>query len=162
MTNELILFNDRVKNYSWDDKVAWLAATIAPLQGALVERDDFGVKHMFKDNWYIREMRLPADFIFVGRRHLEGHIVKLLEGEANVLFADGNWHKYYAPSQLQTYPGFYMVVHTITEITAQSWHFNPDGCRNIDDLESEYFGPPSVVLERGAQLIQEALTWSAP
>lgn len=139
----------------WDDQVAWLAHKIAGVEGALVEADDFEVKHMFKGMWYVREMELPADYFFIGRVHLLGHIVKLLEGSVHLIGPDGWSITYTAPAMIHTKPGFQTVCYTLDAIRAQSWHFNPDGCRDIDDLEAEYFGTPQSVLERGAQLAQE-------
>lgn len=159
--NELALISSAPSRLSWSDKIAWWAAKIAAVDGAMVEADDFNVRHSFKGVWYIREFDLPADHFFIGRTHLQGHIVKLIRGSTFLYVPEGPPLRYCAPAMIHTVPGFQTVAHTITEITAQSWHLNPDGIRDIDELESEYFGAPSVVLERGAQLIQEALIWSA-
>lgn len=156
---EQALMNMAPAQYSWPDKVAWMAAKIAPQEGAIVEADDFNVRHSFKGVWYIREFELPADFIFIGRKHLQGHIVKLLKG-SSFLITPTETLRYCAPAMIHTKSGFYTVAHTITPILAQSWHLNPDGLRDIDELESLYFEAPLITLQRGAQLIQEALTWS--
>jgi len=156
--NELAIIESAPKELSWPDKIAWLAAKIAPLEGSKVEDDDFEIRHSFKGVWYIREFDLPADYIFIGRTHLLGHIVKLIRGTTWVETPTGRV-RYCAPAMTHTQPGHQMVVQTITPITAQSWHLNPDGCRDIAELESEYFAPPSVILQRGAQLIQETAKW---
>lgn len=159
---ELALIGSAPKQFNWADKIAWLAAKISVLEGAQVEADDFNIRHSFRGVWYIREFDLPADHFFIGRTHLQGHIVKLIRGSSFLYVPEGPVLRYCAPAIIHTKPGFQTVAHTITEVTAQSWHLNPDGCRDIAELEAEYFAPPSLILERGAQLIQEALTWSAP
>lgn len=158
--NELALIDEAPAALSWEDKIAWLAAKIAVSPGALIEDDDFDIKHMFKGEWYIREINLPADYIFIGRAHLLGHLVKLIEGSALLVTSLGTV-RHNAPSMIHTVPGFQTVAFTLSPVIAQSWHFNPDGCRDIRELEKEHFGEPSVVLERGQQLIKEQLTWQA-
>jgi len=138
----------------WGDRVALLAYEMRMQPAALVEQDSFGVRHMFKHEWYIREFDLPAGITFVGRIHKHGHIVKLLKGSASLIMEDRE-QIFHAPSVIHTVAGFQTVCFTITDITAQSWHFNPDGCRDIDELEDEHFGSPIAMLERGKQL------WSA-
>lgn len=158
--NHLAIINSAPPEVCWADKVALLAYRLSKLPTALVEPDAFEVKHRFKDIWYIREFSLPADCTFVGRTHKLGHIVKLLQGSANLLGPEGS-PIYCAPAMIHTVPGYQTVAYTITPILAQSWHLNLANCRDIDELENMYFGSPQAVLERGEQLEQEALTWSA-
>lgn len=158
--NELTLIQTAPKELVWRDRIAWLAAKIAGQEGALVEDDDFEVRHSFKGVWYIREIELPADYYFIGRTHLQGHVVKLLRGSA-FLIGPTQALRYCAPAVIHTAVGFQTVAYTITSVLAQSWHLNPDGCRDIAALEAQYFESPSVVLNRGKQLIQEQLTWQA-
>lgn len=146
---------------SWGDRIALLADTVQAMPGAIVEQDDFGVRHMFKDIWYVREFDLPAECIFVGRIHKQGHIIKLLSGRV-VLILEDRRLEYVAPAVIHTVPGFQTVCYTLTGITAQSWHFNPEQYRDIERLEDEHFVPPTATLELGKSLAhtQENIEWA--
>lgn len=146
----------------WGDRVALLAHAVQAMPGATVEQDDFDVRHMFKELWYVREFDLPASSIFIGRSHRLGHIVKLLSGRV-VLVLEDHRLEYVAPAVIQTVPGFQTVCYALTDITAQSWHFNPEQYRDIERLEDEHFGSPTAVLERGETLAnsQENVKWLA-
>lgn len=139
------------KDLSWSDRIALLAYKVSQSEGAINDQDDFGVRHMFQHEWYIREFDLPANCTFVGRVHKQGHIVKLLSGRV-WLATEGQLIPFTGPAVIHTNAGFQTVCYTTTRITAQTWHFNPDSCRDIDELEDEYFGPILPVLQRGEQL----------
>lgn len=139
---------------SWEDRAALLAYEVSLLPAAISRPDDFNVRHVFKDEWYIREFSLPAGAIFVGRVHRHGHIVKLLDGKVQLIMESGR-REFTAPEVIHTQPGFISICVVLTDMTAQSWHFNPAGCRDIDELEAEHFGSPLHMLIRGEQL------WSA-
>lgn len=136
---------------SWSDRAALLAFEVSRMATAIENPDDFNVHHIFKDEWYIREFSLPAGTIFVGRMHRHGHIVKLIDGKV-MLEMEGGKREFSAPAVIHTTPGFITVCVMLTDMTAQSWHFNPDGCRDIDELEAEHFGSPIATLQRGEQL----------
>lgn len=146
----------------WGDRVALLAHAVQAMPGATVEQDDFGVRHMFKELWYVREFDLPACSIFIGRSHRLGHIVKLLRGQV-LLSVEDRQLEFVAPAVIHTVPGFQTVCYALTDITAQSWHFNPEQYRDIERLEDEHFGSPIAVLEQGKILahLQENVKWLA-
>jgi hypothetical protein len=157
--NQLVAL-DQHPELSWGDRIALFAYKISQQQGAKTSEDDaYNLKHMFRGEWYVREMELPGGFVFVGRIHKQGHMVKLLEGSASVR-TEFALRRHYAPDTIHTVPGFQMVAYAHTNILAQSWHFNPQGIRDISELEDEFFGNPSAVLQRGEQLAQEKLSWS--
>lgn len=142
------------KDLSWEDRAALLAFEVSQLSTAITNPDDFSVHHMFRDEWYIREFSLPAGTIFVGRSHKIGHIVKLTKGKVLLAMEAGN-REFTAPAVIHTKPGFITICVMLTDMSAQSWHFNPDRCMDISELEDEHFGSPIAMLERGKQL------WSA-
>lgn len=152
---------DSHPDLSWSDRIALFAYAMSQQPDAKQSDDDaFKLKHMFRGDWYIREMSLPEGFVFVGRIHKQGHMVKLIDGSVSVR-TEHSLIQHFAPDVLHTVPGFQMVVYAHVNIVAQSWHHNPSHCRDIAALENEFFVDPQLVLDRGAQLSKEKLTWQA-
>lgn len=143
---------------SWADRAALLAYQVSQHPNAITDPDDFSVHHMFRGEWYIREFSMPAGTIFVGRIHRHGHIVKLIRGKV-LLATENGKREFSAPAVIHTTAGFITVCVMLTDMTAQSWHFNPDGCRDVEELEAEHFGSPFAILQRGEQLwsVQQSL-----
>lgn len=143
-----------LKELSWGDRVALLAWEVSQLPNAITDQDDFCVHHMFRDEWYIREFTMPAGTIFVGRQHLQGHIVKLMRGRV-LLALEDTQVEFTAPAVIHTVPGFMTACVMLTEVQVQTWHFNPEGCRDIEELEDQFFAPAAPVLEHGKALYSE-------
>lgn len=139
------------KDLSWSDRVALLSYEISQHPTATSNQDDFGIRHIFKDEWYIREFAMPAGTIFIGRVHKQGHILKLITGEV-MLEMEGGRRKYIAPATIHTAPNFIAVCVMLTDIVAQGWFLNPDNCRDVDKLEREYFSDPAEMLKLGNEL----------
>ncbi|SRR5260221_5111805 len=133
---------------AWSDRVAMLAYQLSQPSGEEIE-----VKHSFRSVWYIREMRIPADTYFIGRPHIEGHILKLLNGRAAMIY-EGRPQVFVAPAVVYTKPEFQAVAYTYTDVLVQTWHLNPDNCRDLEALENSFFGPAEPVLARGKELSQ--------
>lgn len=136
---------------SWADKIAYLAHKLAP-----VGRTSLPLKHSFRDEWYVREITVPADTVFIGRPHVHGHICKLISGSL-LLLTEEKRIQLTAPYQIHTRPGYQMVFYTYTEVVGETWHFNPDKCRDINELETEHFGLAEAVLQRGQMLERKML-----
>lgn len=141
----------------WEDKIAYLAFHLSK-----IGESEFDVRHRFVGLWYVREIRLPAEVYFIGRTHIHGHILKLIEGSATVKAE--KWQKTFkAPDVMHTVPGFQMVCFTLEPVICEAWHFNPDECQNIPQLEAEHYGSPEAVLRRG-QVVDyqlKELQWQA-
>jgi hypothetical protein len=137
---------------SWADKVAYLAYKISQNGGAKAE--DIEVKHIFQKGLYIREFQLPEKIVFIGRVHTKGHVVELLYGSVNLLTEQGT-KAYSAIDRISTPPGFQSVVYTLTPCLVRTLHDNPSECRDVLELENEFFGPIQPVLDRGEQVTQE-------
>lgn len=135
---------------SWSEKVAYLAWQVSQVPQASMP-----VTHQFRDGQYIREMRIPAETIFLGRIHRQGHTLELLEGEAMLILPTGPVHKC-APDRLQTVPGFQAVAFTLTDVLVRSLH--PDtGERDINLIEDHITESRESTLALG-QSIHQRLT----
>lgn len=138
---------------TWPEKVAYLAWQVSQLPQASMP-----VTHQFQDGHYIREMTIPAETVFLGRMHRQGHTLELLEGEAILILPTGPVHKR-APDRLQTVPGFQAVAFTLTDVRVRSLH--PDtGERDIAVLEDHIAESKESTLALG-QSIHQRLTHDA-
>lgn len=142
---------------SWSDKLAYLTHKFLTL-----EQTDCNITHRFEPGLYIREMRMPAGTLFIGRIHRHGHEVQLLSGvvvhlhEGHRIFLD-------KPVSVQTHPGYQMAAFALTEVTARSIHPNPTDSTDVQELEDEYFGPVQHLIDRGRQIEDEMkeIAWLA-
>ena len=141
---------DSLPEMAWKDKVCLL--TYLSLQGPQVPTP---LTHEFRPGEYVRLMRIPAGTLLTGREHLQGHLMRLIEGSVTVVAPDGRFH-FDAPSEMHTKPGFHAIVYAETDVLAATVHPNPEESRDIDALESKWFGTPESVVDRG-KLIWEGL-----
>jgi hypothetical protein len=111
------------------------------------------LKHLFEPGVYIREMRVPAGTLLTGREHLLGHRVELCHGSA-ILFAPDGKFRFDAPAHMESKPGFHAVAYMLTDVVARTVHPNPEEARDIEALESKWFGSGAEVIERGRVLSQ--------
>lgn len=148
---ELSLDILRQPNLSWADKVAYLAYEMSQEAAEAVT-----VRHIFVKGFYIREIALSADVVFVGRVHIKGHRMDLLYGALELIIEKATV-LYKAPDSIQSEPGYQTVLHTLTPCICRTVHENPNELRDVSVLEAEFFEPAGPVLERGAQVVQELL-----
>jgi len=133
----------KIRGLSWDDKVAYLAYKASIVQGPSPL-----VTHSFQDIWYVKTMYLPAGTRLIGRKHIDGHILKLIQGKVVLLFEVGQ--KYYeAPDRIHSRPGDRMVAIAQTDIIVEAWILNPDGETDIDVIEASVVEPADEILSRG-------------
>ncbi len=138
---------------SWNEKVAYLAH-----QFQTMEQTGCPLTHRFEQGLYIREIRIPAETLIIGRVHRHGHVCQLLEGDIILIHHEGQREGFHAPSQLLTEPGYQMVVYAITDVLAWTVHPNPTGERDIAKLEADIFESAESVKELGASLHARSLT----
>jgi len=143
---------DQHPQLSWSDKVALLTYKFMQL-----EQTGTGLEHIFEEGKYIREVKIPAGTLIVGRIHKVGHITQLLEGSVLLIGPDGFRMGVQAPYEIKTGPGFQMVCFTLSNIVARTVHPNPDDLRDIDILETQIFESPVELIRRGEQ-IERSLT----
>lgn len=133
---------DKAPNLSWKDRIAYLAFMLH------AEGIEPVLRHQFENGWYIREIEIPGDTIFIGREHLEGHMVELAQGKVIHIGPDFR-RPVEAPFVLHTRPGYQMVCYAITDVIGRTLHHNPDNIKDIEVLERRIFGSPQDVLDRG-------------
>lgn len=90
-----------------------------------------------------------------GREHLLGHDLQLVSGSAYLIAPDGKF-RFDAPDLITTKPGFQAVAYMITDVVARTLHPNPENSKDIEALESKWFGTAESVIERG-RLVNEML-----
>lgn len=144
--NPLIPVWDQYPQLVWKEKVA--LQTYRFMQLPQVET---GIAHLFDDKTYIREVRIPAGTLIVGRVHRHGHEMQLLEGSV-LLIGEGFRMGKQAPDAVTTGPGFQMVCFTLSNVVARTIHPNPEDSRDIEALEADIFESPESLIEFGSQI----------
>lgn len=145
---------DKHPTLTWGDKVALVAAKLKSLEEEFPP-PEAPLSHKFQDGMYVRCMTIPAETVFIGRKHLLGHEVHLIKGRAIYITPKGKF-EVEAPFSVHTAPGFYMVAYIVEEVEVESWHSNKEEIRDIRALEEKYFEPPELLIARG-QLLEKQL-----
>jgi hypothetical protein len=144
---------DNLPDLTWKEKVAYVTH-----QMLKQEQVSAPLVHRFEQGLYIREIRIPAGVLLVGRVHRHGHVCQLLEGSLILVHREGCREALTAPSEILTLPGYQMVLYTVTDVLAQTVHPNPTGERDIQRLEEDIFESAESVKELGAALHQQELS----
>lgn len=137
---------EALQNLEWKDRVALGAWQMFQEQQA-----ETPVEHIFHPGIYMREMTIPAQTMFIGRAHRQGHWVQLLEGTV-VMITPAGKQLIAAPAQVHTFPGCHMVVFTVEKIRCRTLHPNVLDTENVEALEDIIFEPIQPVLDRGKAL----------
>jgi hypothetical protein len=132
---------------SWKEKVAFLAATMMDLPHS----DKRPIEHSFGHGLYIRKMTIPQGTIFIGREHIQGHEITLLEGTAILIRPEAKI-EYNAVKTLHTVPGFQVIAYMVTDVTVQTVHANPEDLEDVDELENRIFRPAEDTLRLGREI----------
>lgn len=141
---------------AWHNKVAYLTYQFLKLP-----QMECPLEHIFEDEWYIREIIIPKETLFLGRAHRHGHECQLLTG-AVVHISEGGKQVIEAPAKLHTQPGYHMVLYALEDCIGRSIHPNPTHSRDIDVLENEAFESVASLEERGAAIARTMeLEWQA-
>lgn len=135
---------------SWAEKLAYLTYRLRPLADAPPE-ESCPVEHIFEPGVYIREMRIPAGMLFIGRPHRHGHRCALLEGSVIHITEANAPHGVQrdAPFEVMTAPGTQMVLKTLTDVVGRTYHPNPTESRDVAALEADAFHPLEDMLKLG-------------
>lgn len=110
------------------------------------------VTHSFPRGMYVREIRIPAGTLFIGRPHLVGHTCKLVEGEITLYHDDGHRLRLAAPAKMFTSPGYMIALIAHTDAIGRTYHPNPDELRHVETLEREIFMPAGDLKSLAADL----------
>lgn len=128
---------------TWAEKVAYLAVELRERGGS----EGWPVEHRVDAGWYIRTVRLPADMVFIGRRHRHGHMCRLISGRTVHITEQQTW-VVDAPFMIHTKPGYQMVLHTLTDCVGETWH-PVTGPTDFAKYEEDAFEPESDVIRLG-------------
>ena len=143
---------DRRPELSWAEKLAYLT-----YQFYSETQISCPVEHIFTPGFYIREMRIPAHTLFIGRPHRHGHLVMLVEGK--VLWIDEHFKKTVtAPFEVKTSVGYQAVFLALTDVVGKTIHPNPTDSKDVEALELEAFHPVQELLKTGETLFKRLET----
>ncbi len=138
---------DRVPDHlTWKEKVAYVAYQIS-----LMPQVEAPVEHIFAPGVYIREMKIPAGTMFVGRAHRYGHLCQLVKGSIIMITPNGKV-RLDAPAQVHTIPGYHMVLYSITDVIGRTVHPNVAECTDVVGMEKDIFEPAEPVIRLGEYL----------
>lgn len=141
---------EQLPSLNWEEKVAYLTYRFSTLP-----QTGTPVEHVFEPGVYVREMRIPAGTLFIGRAHRHGHLCQLVSGTMELIFPQ-HVATYSAPDFLNTLPGCHMVLHAVTDVVGRTIHPNPHESRDVEALEADIFESVEALAARGAA-IQERL-----
>ena len=144
-------------NLTWPEKVAYLAARFQGITD--MGKDDCPVTHSFVPGFYVREMLIPADTLFIGRAHRHGHRCELVSGSIVHIAEDGEVVRD-APFEVTTQPGYQMVLRALTDVIGRTYHPNPTESRDLTALEADAFHPAEEVFSLGRDVerrVEEAM-----
>lgn len=130
---------------TWKEKLAYLGYRFAEVSE---DPKKIGLKHIFEPGWYIREMTIPAETLFIGRPHLVGHGCKLIEGKILMITEGGQMHME-APVAIHTEPGYMMCLYSKTPVIGRTYHPNPDNRHDVEAMQADIFGPIAELVALG-------------
>lgn len=142
---------DQLPELSWKEKIAYLT-----YQFLTMGQTECPVTHQFEQGLYIRDMRIPAGTLFIGRAHRHGHVCQLLEGSV-IHIGEFGRTPLKAPFEMMSIPGYHMVLFAVTDVVGRTVHPNLADSRDTDALERDIFEPVEDMRELGASL-QKRLT----
>lgn len=135
---------DQLPDLTWEEKLAYLTVQFLKLPQASCP-----VEHIFEPGVYIREMRIPAGALFIGRAHHHGHLCELVSGEV-IHITDTNKRRISAPFSIHTTPGYHMVFQAVTDVIGRTHHPNGAESRDTQALEDDIFESVEALKELGA------------
>lgn len=116
------------------------------------------VEHIFEPGMYIREMRIPAETLFIGRPHLVGHRCELVQGKILLVTEDAKLHLE-AGAELQSKPGYMMCLYSKTPVIGRTYHtISTDqvwGAEDVPALEDQIFGSIAESMAIGESVRQK-------
>lgn len=99
----------------------------------------FPLRHSFGDGLYMREIFIPAGYVFTGRIHKYTNPNFLLQGEMLVATEQHGVQRIVAPWAGMAVPGEKRAVIAITDIWFATVHANPGDCKDYEKIEDEIF-----------------------
>lgn len=141
---QLIPAWDHLPEMAWKDKIAYLTFKFLQLP-----QTDCPLEHIFEPGLYIRELKIPAGTLFIGRLHRHGHRVDLLSGSVIHITENGRF-RVDAPFTVHTQPGYHMVAYIMTDVVCRSIHPNAGNSCDIEALELDAFEAVETLRHAGS------------
>lgn len=143
---ELVTELDNLPAMPWKYKLAYLTYKFS-----LLPQIECPVTHLMDADEYIREMRIPAGTLFIGRVHTNGHLVQLVSGDV-VNISEGTKTPVTAPFEFVSHPGYQAVFYAVTDVVGRTVHKNPDGITDFQTLEDRDFDSVESLIARGSMV----------
>lgn len=132
---------------TFKEKMAYLGFKFAEIS----QGPECPVEHFFEPGVYVREMRIPAETLFIGRPHTFGHRCELVSGKILLITEQAKTHME-APAELWSKPGYIMCLYAKTEVIGRTYHPNPNERRDTDVMEDEIFGSIAELVALGEEV----------
>jgi len=142
---------DQLPDLTWTEKIAYVTHQMLKLA-----QTGCPLSHKFEPGLYIREIRVPAGTLLVGREHKRGHLSQLIEGSV-VWITPTHRTLVEAPFFLHSGPGDHIVIYAVTDVYARTVHENADECQDISTLEARHFGTADSLQKLG-EVVERRLT----
>jgi hypothetical protein len=149
--SELVTALDQVPEMPWKYKLAYLVHKFSQMP-----QSECPVEHRFDGDEYIREMRIPAGTLFIGRVHNHGHLVQLVAGDV-VNITEVGKQALSAPFEFHSAPGYQAVFYAVTDVVGRTVHKNPLGLTDWKLLEDRDFDSLESLLARGQMVAGKLL-----
>lgn len=130
---------------TWAEKLAYLTYRFSKLP-----QKGTPVAQWLEHGYYVREIYVPAETLFVGRPHRHGHRIELVQGKLLHVEEHRKVHVE-APFTMHSTPGYQTVFYTKTDILGRTYHHvNPNCETDFEQLEAEAFLPVNDLIIKGA------------
>lgn len=148
---DMIQWDSLPSTLTWKEKIAYLSYLL--ISSGKATSDNPKVDHSFAPGVYIREMMIPKGHLFLGRAHRYGHLCQLVEGSIIMITQDKKIEMT-APAQVQTWPGYHMVLYSLTDVIGRTIHPNVAECRDTQGMEDDIFESADLMVARGKTLYE--------
>ena len=105
---------------------------------ALVNNEEFPIKHDFSDQLYMREMRMKAGTFVVSAMHHTDHFWFLMTGKILVT-TDGETVQHIAPCFEKSIKGAKRLITCSEDCIFINIHKNPSNTRDLDEIENKLY-----------------------
>lgn len=131
---------------TWAEKLAYLTYRFSKVPQVWTP-----IRQWFENGFYVREMYVPAETLFVGRPHRHGHRIELVQGKVLHVEEHRKVHVE-APFTMHSTPGYQTVFYTKTDILGRTYHSIDymSAAHDFEELEEEAFLPVNDLIIKGA------------
>ena len=120
------------------DRIATIEEAVTSAEGSFVgDSDQCPLTHSFAPEMYVREIRMPAGMLVVGKIHRHAHPNFLMEGVVSVITEAGGVETLTAPCYMISPAGTKRVVYVLEDACWVTVHNNPRNTKDIEELEEQ-------------------------